>query len=163
MAEVPVLTNYRDMFEKLEEKCFFVMPEEAAKMIRASESMNAKKMRKAIDDVNKRYREDHKAWLRAAEKKVDKLQEEIKEEMGHHYQSLMYILFHMALRECGLSERTCKRVENKLAGTLNDLEQDVITMGDIKDYAEREYGFKIRFDVNREFIMPNIFETEVKD
>lgn len=90
--------------------------------------------------------------------RIKKTEAEMREEIGHYYQGVMYAMFIAAMKKAKLSDRTVNRVQNYIAGTLNSLDSGEITISDVKDMIESEYGYKVIFDVNRHIVGINMFE-----
>jgi hypothetical protein len=92
--------------------------------------------------------------------RIKKLELEIRDEVSHYYMGLMYTIFILVMRRaCGLGKKRMYRVLNELAAVLNDLENEVIDIHDIKREAE-EAGMEVKFDVKRNVVVANIFEEE---
>lgn len=94
--------------------------------------------------------------------RIKKLEAEIRDEMSHYYMGLMYTVFVVVMRRaCGFGKKRMYRVLNEIAAIINDLHEETITVYDIKREAEAA-GMEIKFDVDRNIVVANIFEEVEK-
>lgn len=118
---------------------------------RQAEIMERLKKKQQIFEDNKEIRN-----------RIKKLEEEMRDEYSHYYMGLMYTVFILVMRRvCGYGKKRMHRVLNELAAILNDLEDETITIHDIKREAE-EAGMEIKFDVKRNIVVANIFEEYIE-
>ena len=123
--------------------------------------MNRKERRQAelMAKVQQRQKviEENKYWA----DKIKKAEEEIREEVTHYYMGLMYSVFILVLRRVfKFGKVRMYRALNEMAAIINDLDEGVIDIYDIKREADAA-KLEIVFDVNRHIVKANIFE-EVK-
>lgn len=144
---------------KVAERGRFMSPEEAARLIKASENYNQRQMREAIRKLEKKQQDDIEQMYQRMQDALRRERESINEEISHWYGGLFYCLVALAMKRRGLAERTIKGIMNNIAGTIGDLNRGNITVHDIKDAVETECNMKIVFDVKRNLLLErNMFE-----
>ncbi len=111
-----------------------------------------------------RVQEKEDRWHIAqnVKKELEKAKAEITDEASHFYMGIMYTIFVLVLRrQFGFGPTRIQRALTEMAAIVNDIDQERITVFDLKREAE-EAGFRIVFDNNRNIIGCNVFEERVK-
>lgn len=143
----------------LDQMSYFT-PDAVAELNFAADSCNRKAIRNLVDKLEKKYKVDIKKINDSCRDQLIQAEAEMREEISHFYMGSMYAMFVCAMKKAGLADRTVDRCLNYLAGTLNELERGEITISDVKDICEQDWGLKIVFDANRNMIGVNMFEEE---
>lgn len=122
--------------------------------------MNRKQRRNAAKQNAAEFRKAAHATDASIEKHITEFKAEIRTTTQNHYMGLMYCIFALVLRKvCGYGPTRTLRALNEVAAVINDLQEGVIDVFDIKRDAE-DVGIETIFDEHYNFIECNIFEED---
>lgn len=122
--------------------------------------MNRQQRRNAAKQNAAGFRKAAHATDASIEKQLQQFEKELHEQVRNQYMGLMYCVFILVFRKmCGYGPMRTLRVLNEVAAVINDLQEGVIDVFDIKRDAEN-VGIETVFDAHYNFIECRIFEED---
>lgn len=122
--------------------------------------MNRAQRRQAAKQNAAGFRHAAHATDAGIEKRIREIEKEMKAQARHQFSGLMYCVFILVLRKyLKFGPLRTLRVLHEMAAIINDLEDGVINVFDLKRDAE-EAGIQIVFDTDYNIIETGIFEEQ---